>query len=82
MTSEYMSSEESAGGEEFEGDNDNVIIVKPLLWRAEKVARFFHQLDEKSVNTKTPQARRQRKSRVISNDFSDRPEPDSGKFPA
>jgi hypothetical protein len=78
MESEFMSSEESADDE----DGEDIIIVKPLCWRADKVTRFFHQLDAKSVANKTPQARRQRKSRVISSYSSDRPQPESDKFPA
>lgn len=78
MESEFISSEESANDEE----GDDIIIIKPLLWRADKVSRFFHQLDEKSLANKTPQARRQRKCRVISSDPSDRPQPEANKFPA
>ena len=72
-----MSSEES--GDE---GGDDIIIVKPLSWRADKVTRFFHQLDEKSATIKTPQARCQRKSRVIGSHSSDRPQPELDKFPA
>ena len=46
--SELMSSEESG--------EDDTIIVKPLLWRAGKLNRFFHSLDEVSNELKTPQA--------------------------
>ena len=38
LVSEFMSSEES-------DSSDYVIVVKPLVWRAEKVAHFFHHLD-------------------------------------
>lgn len=74
MATDFMSSEESG--------EDDVMIVKPLQWRAEKVARFFHQLDEKSNANKTPQAKRQRKARVISDETSDRPQPATDAFPA
>ena len=68
-----MSSEES--------DGDDAIAVKPLLWRSDKVVRFFHQLDDKSSEVKTPQAKRQRRRRVISNTPSTRPKPVDPKFP-
>ena len=63
-----MSSEESAP------ENEEMLQVKPLSWRSEKVSQFFQQLDEKTERSKKAQARRQRK-RVISNEFSVRPRP-------
>lgn len=76
---DFMSSEESASGE----DGEDVIMVKQLPWRAEKVDNFFYQLDQKSKENKTPQARRQRKARIISDQSSDRHRPDQEeKFPS
>ena len=72
VTAEFISSEES-------GDEDNVIIVKPLLWRAEKVTRFFYKLDDLSSTNKTPQAKRQRKTRIVSTDYSERKQSDNTK---
>lgn len=64
-----MSSEESTS------ENEEILIVKPLPWRSEKVWQFFKQLDEKVERAKKAQAKRQRKQRVVSNDFSVRPKP-------
>ena len=69
LVSDVMSSEESAS------DNEEVILVKPLAWRSERVSLFFHQLDEKMERSKKAQARRQRKQRVMSTEFSVRPRP-------
>ena len=59
LVADMMTSEES------ESEND-VIAVKPLLWRAESVSMFLHRLDEKMEEHKSTQARRQRKRRVES----------------
>lgn len=64
-----MSSEESDDG------NDEIIIVKPLPWRNSKVTQFFHSLDEKGAESKTSQAKRQRKQRVDGTSVSQRPKP-------
>ena len=72
MAIDFMSSEESG--------EDDTMIVKPLQWRSRRVYKFFHQLDEKISDSKTAQAKRQRKTRVISNEVSDRPQPEMG-FP-
>ena len=50
----FMSSEESDLNEE------EVLILCPLPWRAEKVDMLFHKLDEITLKAKSPQARRQR----------------------
>ena len=68
-----MSSEES-------GD-DNTIIMKPLLWRAERVDRFFRTLDGKACDAKSPQAKRQTKKRVIG-EPSTRPIPSAHGLPS
>ena len=74
MTADFMSSEES--GEE------DVMIIKPLQWRSERVDKFFRQLDEKSNACKTAQAKRQRKARVTSVELSVRPQSAADSFPA
>ena len=61
-----MSSEESDSGDE------DVIIVKPLQWRHERVALIF-RLDDAGVESKTTQAKRQRKQRTKSSVPSLRP---------
>ena len=53
----FMSSEES--GTE---DDEDVLIVKDLLWRSNIVDRFFQNLDEKEE--KSSQAKRQSKKRI------------------
>ena len=50
-----MSSEESDDGE--------VIEVRPLPWRSDRVTTFLHSLDDKARDNKSPQARRQMKTR-------------------
>ena len=48
----FMSSEES--------DGEDVIEVRPLPWCSHRVSTFLHSLDE---NDKSPQAKRQMKTR-------------------
>lgn len=71
-----MSSEES------DDESEDIIVVKPLVWRSERVTRFLQQLDEKCKDTKTTQAKRQRKQRVASNDTSVRPKPVVANLPS
>lgn len=54
-----MSSEESSMDEEEE-----VLKVHSLSWRARKVNAMFERLDGEAGKSKTPQAKRQRKRRV------------------
>ena len=68
MTAEMMSSEESNG-------EDDVVIVKPLTWRSGRVTRFFKELDQAGIDSKTSQAKRQRKERVMGSVESMRPMP-------
>ena len=68
MSAEFRSSEESGEG---------VNIVKPLNWRADRVTRFFHQLDEKNNASKTAQAKRQCKPCVTSIEGSHHSQPTS-----
>lgn len=63
----FMSSEESDSNEE------EVIVVRPLSWRSNRVTTFLHSLDDKGREEKSPQARRQMKTR----DSSSRPQPTS-----
>ena len=75
MTTAMMSSEESG----HEGE-DEVLYVRPLLFRSGKVDRFFSILDDKVKETKSPQARRQMKKRVRG-DVSTREVPVGHCFP-
>ena len=53
----FMSSEESDDGEDIE--------VRPLSWRSDRVTTFLHSLDDKARDNKSPQARRQMKTRRV-----------------
>ena len=55
MTSDMMSSEES------DSHDEDLIIVKPLQWRHDRVGLFFHRLDQAGGESKTTQAKQQRK---------------------
>ena len=75
MISELMSSEESDLD-----DEEEVIKIHHLPWRASKVAQMFEQLDMEANKMKTPQLRRQRKRRVIGED-SQRKKPADENIP-
>lgn len=62
---DVMSSEESSSDTEE-------VFVKPISWRADLVNNWFGELDQKSMDLKTPQAKRQRKRRIISTTLSTR----------
>ena len=66
---EMMSSEES------DVENDDIITVKPISWRAERVRTFLHRLDSKVTTAKSAQSKRQRKQRVESSENSNRVKP-------
>lgn len=66
---DMMSSEES------DTENNEIIIVKSLPWRNSKVTQFFQSIDEKGTESKTIQAKRQRKQRVIGTLASQHPKP-------
>lgn len=68
MKINMMSSEES----DSEDPNNDDIIVKPLEWRSAIVNRFLAKLDDKIMETRSPQAIRQRKQRVMSHTTSHR----------
>lgn len=59
LTLDIMSSEESG----VEADDD-VLYVRPLPWRSEKVVDMLKILDEKAMSGKSRLSRRQRKRRV------------------
>ena len=73
MKMDLMSSEESC-----EEDGEEVIIVHSLPWISSRVAEFKRTLDSYTAKSKSPQARRQMKKRVIGKESS-RPVP--GNFP-
>lgn len=73
LNSEMISSEES-------GDED-VIIIKPLPWRSSRVTEFFRKMDEKTIEQRSQQAKRQTKSRVLG-EASLRPKPAHPLSPA
>ena len=56
MTNDFMSSEES--------DDDNAIVIRPLEWRSTYVNEMFTRIASFSQNKKSPQAKRQTKTRV------------------
>ena len=58
-----MSSEES--------ENDDM-IVKPLEWQSGIVNGFLLKLDEKALELKSPQTKRQRKTRMMSKEYPQR----------
>ena len=61
FTFDFMSSEES------ECSDADVILVRSLPWHSNRVSTFLHPLDDRSIEGKTPQAKRQMKSRRIGN---------------
>ena len=68
---DIMSSEES------DGTNDEAsFTVRPLLWRSDKVTRFFNQLDDKKNNNSTQRSKRMSFKRKMGLP-SDRPPPPS-----
>ena len=75
FTADIISSEES------HGDDDDVVVVKCIPWRSSKVTQFFHSLDEMGTQSKSTQAKRQRKRRILGTVASQRSKP-SGVFPA
>ena len=75
LVAEAMSSEES------DDENEEVITVKPLPWRAEKVSSFFHCLDNKMKQSKSTQAKRQRKQRIEGSNYSLRLQPVGTSIP-
>ena len=66
--------------EESDDEND-LIVVKPLPWRATRLTDFFKSLDVLTEEEKSSQALRQRKQRVLSSTESSRPKPVSSGVP-
>ena len=75
MIPDLMSSEES------DGESEDIIVVKPLCWRSTTVGRFLQQLDDKREDSKSAQAKRQRKQRIISSCPLARPKPSTASLP-
>lgn len=71
-----MSSEES------DSEDEDFIIVKPLQLHHERVALFFHRLDDAGIESKTTQAKRQQKQRTKSSVPSLRSKPLASGLPA
>ena len=69
FTAEMMSSEES------DEDND-VITIKPLPWRSERLTTMFYRLDDRVESGKSTQAKRQNRKRVLGISASARPQAD------
>ena len=69
LIKEFMSSEESAE-EDFDGKKRPALAVKPLLWRAPKVDRFFKRLDQRSEKGKTKHSKQQTLPRVVGSQSS------------
>lgn len=67
---EMMSSEES----------EEAIVIKPLPYWSSIMNKFLDKVDE-SIVKKTPHAKRQRKSRVLSDIPSQRPRPTDTSIP-
>ncbi len=58
-----------------ESGEDDELYVKPLLWRSSLVEKFFVDLDDQFQQTKFSQAKRQTKTRILSEVPSKRPAP-------
>ncbi len=67
LNADCVSSEESG--------EDDELYVKPLLWRSSLVEKFFVDLDDQFQQTKSSQAKRQTKTRILSEVPSMRPAP-------
>ncbi len=58
-----------------ESGEDDELYVKPLLWRSSLVEKFFVDLDDQFQQAKSSQAKRQTKTRILSEVPSKRPAP-------
>ena len=74
---ELMSSESSCTD-----SDDDTLIKRQLPWRSEKVTEFFLKLDSHSKETKSTQAKRQMKARLLSDDVSTRDIPGNIRLPS
>ena len=69
FTPEMISSEDS------DSEHEDIIIVKPLSWRSNRVTQMFRDLDSKVEENKTVQAKRQKRKRIIGINNSSRLQP-------
>ena len=60
---------------------EDTLVTQTLEWRSSKVTDFFYQLDQHADGAKSAQARKQTKSRVLSDTPSVCTKP-SGKSPS
>ena len=74
----FISSDHSASGTDSE---DDTLVTLPLEWRSKKVSEFFYQLDVHVEDSKSAQAKKQTKERVLADCSSSRSPPE-GKFPS
>ena len=65
VVKEFISSEESGEEDISNGEKCQVILVKPLPWRAPKVDRSFTQLHHKAQKNKSKQSKQQTLPRVV-----------------
>ena len=72
---------ETMSSEESDEENEEVITVKPLPWRSEKVSSFFHRVDGNVEESKSTQAKRQRKQWVKGSEYSLRSRPVGSSIP-
>ena len=72
---------EAMSSEESDDEKEEIITIKPLPWRAEKVSSFFHRLDNKMKQSKSTQAKRQRKQRIEGSNYSLRLRPVGTSIP-
>lgn len=61
--------------EESDSNDGDIIIVKPLGWRSERINQMFKKIDDQIESRKTTQARRQKRKRVLGSNFSSRKQP-------
>ena len=64
MSNEFMSSEESGN------DSDDDIILHPIPWRSKYVSKMFAKIDAYNNRSKSSQARRQKKNRIVGSSSS------------
>lgn len=74
---ELMSSESSCSD-----SDDDTLVKRQLSWRSQKVTDFFLKLDSHNKETKSTQAKRQMKARVLSDVVSSRDIPSNVKLPS
>ena len=60
-----MSSEDSFEEGEEEEDEDMQFVVRPLLWRSDKVNSFLSSLDRKTVKSRSKRSRNMSFKRIV-----------------